>query len=170
MTITNPLIKRLLVVFSEPESPNPEAFLTEYQTLVAKFSNEVLERAGDALIRTGGGKWPTPKKLVDACVKAEESLIARNSAALTKERPKWPWEIQAEQSREWAERYMAINPLADQARREGWSRELKGYVTSFAREALRAGHTPPEPIKYRPPPGQIAYYRSTFGGIGRTSA
>ena len=163
MTITNPLIKRLAIVFSDPESPDPEAFLEEYQRLVSKFPAAALSRAGDTLIRAGGRNWPTPKQIVDACSDAEEALMATNSAKMGQKRPEWPWEVHAEQAREWAERWMQVHPLADQARREGWAREIKSYVTSFARENLRVNRAPPDPSSYRPPYDQVAYYRSLCG-------
>lgn len=163
MTITNPLIKRLAIVFSDPESPDPEAFLEEYQSLVSKFSPAVLSRAGDALIRAGGRKWPTPSALVDACSNAEEALMATNSARLGQKRPEWPWEVHAIQAREWTDRWMLVHPLADQARREGWASNLKVYVNSFARERLRVNQTPPDPIKYRPPHDVISDYRGRLG-------
>lgn len=166
--ITNPLIQRLAVLFSEPDSPDPAKFLAEYQRLVAPFPANVLQRAGDILVRGGGRQWPTPKQLIDACVDASDAV----SAAGARQAPKGltPWELQAQQSVEWADRYMAINPLADQARREGWHRELKSYAKSYARETMRGGNQPVDPTRYRPPGDQVAYYRRIVCGLGSAVA
>mgnify|MGYP000890613266 CR=1 FL=1 len=160
--IKNRLIERLVLVLGTPEhTTNLTGYFGEIDRMTRAFPANVLERAADRLLADAGRKWPTPKAIIDACVDAQGAIMATNAS-----RPKaaaYPWELQAEQAQEWADRYMAVHPLADQAKREGWARELKGYVKSFARENLRVNRTPPEPITYRPPHDQIAYYRSLCG-------
>lgn len=160
--IKNRLIDRLIVWMGTPDhTDNVQGYIAELDRMTRAFPPNVMDRAADRLIADTGRKWPTGKAIMDALVDAQEAIAATNAS-----RPKsiaYPWEVQAQQAEEWAARYMAQHPLAEQARSEGWARELKGYVKSYARENLRVNRTPPEPITYRPPFDQIAYYRSLCG-------
>lgn len=160
--VKNRLIERLVLVLGTPDhTTNLTGYFGEIDRMTKPFPANVMDRAADRLLADAGRKWPTPKAMIEALVDAQEAIAATNAS-----RPKpvaYPWEVQAEQAQEWAERWMTVHPLAEQAQREGWARELKSYVKSFARENLRMNRAPPEPITYRPPHDQIAYYRSLCG-------
>lgn len=160
--IQNKLIARLIAWMGMPDhTPDPKRYIAELHRMTKPFAASVMDRAADRLMAESGRKWPTGKAVMDALVDAQEAIMATNAS-----KPKaqqYPWEVQAEQAQEWAERWMNVHPLAEQAQREGWARELKSYVKSFARENLRVNRAPPEPITYRPPHDQIAYYRSLCG-------
>ena len=160
--IKNRIIARMITWMGMPDhTDDPKGYLAELYRMTKPFPPNVMDRAADRIIAETGRKWPTGKAIMDALVDAQDAIAATNAT-----KPKtmeYPWEVQAQQAEEWAARYMVQHPLADQARREGWARELKSYVKSFARENLRVNRTPPEPITYRPPHDQIAYYRSGCG-------
>lgn len=160
--IKNRLIDRLVLMLGMPDhTTDVPGYFAELDRMTRAFPVNVMNRAADRLLADAGRKWPTGKAIKDALVDAQDAIAATNAT-----KPKtiaYPWEIQAEQAEEWAALYMAQHPLADQARREGWARELKGYVKSFARECLRVNRAPPEARTYRPPHDQIAYYRSLCG-------
>lgn len=160
--IKNRLIDRLVLMLGFPDhTTDVPGYFAELDRMTKAFPVNVMNRAADRLLAEAGRKWPTGKAIMDALVDAQEAIAATNAS-----KPKamaYPWEVQAQQAEEWAARYMAQHPLADQARREGWARELKGYVKSYARECLRVNRAPPEPMAYRPPHDQVAYYRSLCG-------
>lgn len=160
--IKNRIIARLITWMGMPDhTDDPKGYLAELHRMTRAFPPNVMDRAADRIIAETGRKWPTGKAIMDALVDAQEAIAATNAS-----KPKamaYPWEVQAQQAAEWADRYMAQHPLADQARKEGWARELKGYVKSYARECLRLNRMPAEPMAYRPPFDQVAYYRSLCG-------
>lgn len=160
--IKNRLIDRLVLMLGFPDhTTDVPGYFAELDRMTRAFPVNVMNRAADRLLAEAGRKWPTGKAIMDALVDAQEAIAATNAS-----KPKamaYPWEVQAQQAGEWADRYMAQHPLADQARKEGWVRELKGYVKSYARECLRLNRMPAEPMAYRPPFDQVAYYRSLCG-------
>lgn len=73
------LIARLMTVYGEPRTDDPDAFLAEYRKALAGYSAEVLAKAGDEIIK-GAVYWPRP---------AEAIATARRVAAeLERMRPK----------------------------------------------------------------------------------
>lgn len=55
------LINRLNVLYGSPETPDPRGFLREYESMLARYSPEVIRKAGD-YIRDNHTRrsWPTP--------------------------------------------------------------------------------------------------------------
>ena len=75
--MTNLLVKRLMVIYGEPDSINPDAYLAEIESLTSKFGNDVLKEAADDVISTHRFKtWPTPAQCIQAC-----HLVAERQAA-----------------------------------------------------------------------------------------
>lgn len=163
--VENRMIQRLATVLGQPDHvEDPKPYFAEIHRMTKHFPTNVMDRAADRLLADAGRKWPTPKSIVDALADAQDAISASNAArGRSSDAPKYPWEIQAEQAQDWADRWMAIHPLADQARREGWARELKDYVKSFARETLRGNRAPPAHTAYQPPADWIAYFRQSSG-------
>lgn len=78
MTPQDKIVSRLTAVFGEPRSENPELFVEEFVKALEPYSAEVLERAGDEIIRSATF-WPKPNEI--------RTLADRHAAALFK--PKW---------------------------------------------------------------------------------
>ena len=161
--MSNVLIERVTTLLGKPPVDNPAGFIAEYELVTKPYPANVLQRAADIVCRDLGRQWPTVKQVSTACAEALEAISASNSGGKRASTARYPWELQAEQAAAWAKDWMAVHPLADQARREGWHREAENYVKSFARETLRVNQTPPLPISYRPPHDAVAYYRRNAG-------
>lgn len=155
----NRLIDRLTIVLGLPDHVEPTKYLAEIHKLTAHFPRNVMDRAADRLIVESGRKWPTVKQMMDALVDAQDAIAATNGSASTEKKAEYPWEVHAEQARAWAEDYMRVSILADEARHNGWADKLRAYARSYARETLRTGNTPMEPRAYRPPHTVLADYR-----------
>lgn len=140
----NPLISRLLDVLGPPEhSPNIQSFIAEYSKLLNHFGPTVLNRAADRLIAQAGRRWPTPKACVDMCTDVQEHLASIEAAKPRHaEAPKMPWEIQAEQAREWAIDFCKHTKLGEEAFNEGWGKALFQVAQAYARECYRTGTNP----------------------------
>lgn len=164
----NRLIERLINVIGVPDHAEPSAYFAEIQKLTGHFPRNVMDRAADRLIVDSGRKWPTVKAMMDALVDAQDAIAATNGAASTEKKGEYPWEIHAEQARAWADDYMRVSTLADEARQNGWADKLKAYARSYARETLRTGNTPMEPRAYRPPQPVLADYRQEKRERART--
>lgn len=64
----NVLVKRLFVIYGQPDSHDPKAYIEEVTKLTDKYSNAVLSDAADVVISTHRYKtWPTPAQCVSAC-------------------------------------------------------------------------------------------------------
>jgi hypothetical protein len=74
----NTFTRRLTVIYGEPDSIDPKAYLDEIEHLTAGYGNNVLNEAADAII--GGHRfksWPTPAQCLNACQMAAERLAAK---------------------------------------------------------------------------------------------
>lgn len=70
----NMLTSRLAVIFGEPDSLDPAAYLAEIERLTSGYGDNVLADAADHVISTHRYRtWPTPAQCVHAChLTAEE--------------------------------------------------------------------------------------------------
>lgn len=76
--MSNVLVKRLIVIYGEPESINPQTYLDEVARLTEKYSNGTLSDAADHLISTHRYKsWPTPAQCIQACQQMVEDQGSR---------------------------------------------------------------------------------------------
>lgn len=161
----NEIIERLLLVCGTPDhTPNVNGYFAEIDRLTKNFPANVLRRAGDRLVADAGRKWPTCKAILDAILDAQDAIAATNAIPKSSQ-PKYPWEVQKDQAMQWAAEWMNINPMGDQARREGWAREAKHYAGSFAWNTLRANRDLPPHRAYQIPADFVAYYRRTIVGL-----
>lgn len=60
------LIERLVTVFGMPERPDPDAFLNEFAKALKGWPEQVLEKAGDRIIRSSTF-WPKPSEVALEC-------------------------------------------------------------------------------------------------------
>lgn len=81
------LIERLMNVFGEPKAENPAAYVEEFGKAVKGYSEEILERAGDEVIKSSTF-WPRPAEIVQKA----ESIAAQIASANRKPavREEWP--------------------------------------------------------------------------------
>jgi hypothetical protein len=74
----NTLTRRLTVIYGEPDSIDPKAYLDEIEHLTEGFSDGVLKDAADDVIGSHRFKtWPTPAQCVNACKMAAERQATR---------------------------------------------------------------------------------------------
>lgn len=61
------LLHRMSVIYGQPETPDPRAFIREYESLLKKYSAEIIRAAGD-YIRDNHTRrsWPTPGEVRSA--------------------------------------------------------------------------------------------------------
>lgn len=75
----NTLVKRLSVIYGEPDSHDPKAYIDEVTRLTDKYSQGVLGDASDLVISTHRYKtWPTPAQCVQACKQIVEEQADKN--------------------------------------------------------------------------------------------
>ncbi len=72
------LLNRLVVVFGNPRSEDPTAYIQEIGRLLAQYNNATQQRAADYLVATFkptyNEPWPLPSSIVSACVDAQEAI------------------------------------------------------------------------------------------------
>lgn len=68
MSDTNIMLERLLIVYGDPDSHDPKAYMAEVARLMSKYSDTTLHDATDHLLATHRGRmWPTPAQCINAC-------------------------------------------------------------------------------------------------------
>lgn len=76
--MSNILVKRLIVIYGEPESIDPKAYLEEIENLTNGYGTDTLTEAANDLLSTHRFKtWPTPAQCVQACHLAAERQATR---------------------------------------------------------------------------------------------
>lgn len=68
MTPEQKLISRLLAMFGEPKSLDPDQFVKDFAKAIEGYSPELLEAAGDAVIRKCTF-WPKPAEVIAEAVR-----------------------------------------------------------------------------------------------------
>lgn len=124
--MANKLVARLCLLFGEPDTHDVKAWFAEMDRMLSPFSEVVLDRAADVVLRTYRGKsFPPVAVMMTACEEARNAMI---------ERPKpdpgyheWSKERIAK-----ADKLIACS-MGQRAAREGWISALH----SFARENER---------------------------------
>lgn len=79
---SNPLVKRLAIVFGEPKTEDPVGFLAEYANAFKGNSKDILDAAADVIIKQRKFRaWPTVAECLDA-IDAAKKQIVRNGIRL----------------------------------------------------------------------------------------
>jgi len=128
--MSNPLLARLAVVYGQPDSGDPAAYLAEISKMLAKYSTAELERAGDIVIRSHRGRaFPTPSEIVTACEDARATMSPGQSRAETFEdkNPEWSKQAYAIADR------LTAGELGKRAAREGWILGLHEFCRKHRR-------------------------------------
>lgn len=81
------LIERLTIVFGEPKTPNPVLYIEEIAKAVKPYSAEILEQAGDEVIRSNTF-WPKPGEIVEKAEGIAARIASRNRKPEV--RQEWP--------------------------------------------------------------------------------
>ncbi len=85
----NALTERLMILYGQPNTPNPTAFLAIYNEAFHGVPKDVLADAGDCIARTRKvSSWPTLAECLDA-VETAKSLVKVKGAGL---KPIESWE------------------------------------------------------------------------------
>jgi len=138
--MTNHLLQRLAVVYGQPDSPDPKAYLAEVAKLMSKYRDSTLDAAADLILKTHRGyRWPTPAQCVTACedVLAEEA--GRQPFSVAPAYPDWTPEaiahadalIQCDMGRRAAKEgwITQLHDLCRKKRRLPNENEIRGLIT-----------------------------------------
>lgn len=118
------MLARLGVIYGQPDSPDPVAYLDEMGRMLAKYSENVLDQATDLVLKTHRGRnWPTPAECITACEDVLETDRARDArkAGNVEHYPEWT-STAIERANK-----LIQSPLGQQAAREGWISPLWDY-------------------------------------------
>lgn len=73
---SNPLVKRLAIVFGEPKTEDPVGFLAEYANAFKGTPKDVLDAAADVIIKHRKYRaWPTVAECLDAIDAAKRQIV-----------------------------------------------------------------------------------------------
>ncbi len=79
------VLNRLRAVCGEPVTPDPEAFMDEYERALSPFDDRVLERAVDTVLdREEYRTWPMPGAIRNACEKFFEPVPTLDNSPIYK--------------------------------------------------------------------------------------
>lgn len=118
------MLSRLAVVYGQPDSPDPVAFLGEFSKLLATYSEATLDAATDQVLKTHRGRnWPTPAECFAACqdvLEADRAAEARRPSTFDAH-PSWsPSTIDLADK-------LIQSPMGRTAAGEGWISALWDY-------------------------------------------
>lgn len=115
------LLKRLTTMFGTPKTEDPGAFLSEYIRAMAPYGTDVLDLAGDRLLKSHKFRtWPSIAECIDAASKAAEELHGRKKE-LDKQRRENKTQIVDGILRN-------ANDMTQRACQEGWIVGLHDFV------------------------------------------
>lgn len=122
--MTNKMISRLAIVYGQPDSPDPVAFLEEFSRLLSSYSETTLDAATDRVLKKHRGRqWPTPAECIAACEEVLETDRAAEARrpAMVENYPEWT-DAAIERANK-----LIQSPLGRQAAKEGWISPLWDY-------------------------------------------
>lgn len=120
------LINRLLVVYGQPESTDPNAFLDEIENAVKRFDDHVQDRAADIILRTHKRAFfPSPAVIIQACEEIDALKVKAPRDAI-----KYPDWTPAAVSR--ADR-LIVSDVGRLAADEGWALGLHDFCRKHGR-------------------------------------
>jgi hypothetical protein len=75
---SNPLVKRLAIVFGEPKTEDPAGFLGEYASAFKGTPKDTLDVAADVIIKQRKYRnWPTVAECLEAIDAAKKQIVAK---------------------------------------------------------------------------------------------
>lgn len=75
-------IRRLMAVYGEPRTEDPAGFILEYQKALGGYSDEILAKTADQIIREVGPFWPRPAEAVRIARTIADRIWASSSRQL----------------------------------------------------------------------------------------
>lgn len=73
---SNPLVKRLAIVFGEPKTEDPAGFLAEYANAFKGTAKDILDAAADVIIKQRKFRaWPTVAECLEAIDSAKKQVV-----------------------------------------------------------------------------------------------
>jgi hypothetical protein len=123
------MIERLMLVFGEPETDNPVAYLKEVTNLLQSYGNDVQDEAATHVIKTHKGRqFPTPAQCVAACNHIIENRSQQaQKAPLAPQHPAWTKQAIAR-----ADSLIRCQ-LGTRAADEGWVLSLHDFCRTHGR-------------------------------------
>lgn len=119
--MSNRLLARLCVVYGQPDSPDPVAYLTEIGKLLKGYTETEMEKAGDAVLRNHRGRaFPTPSEIAGACADARAGSSRET--------------VPAFKDHNWTNERIALadklikSPMGREAADEGWILSLHDFI------------------------------------------
>lgn len=74
---SNPLVKRLAILFGEPKTEDPVGFLFEYANAFKGTPRDILDAAADVIIKQRKYRaWPTVAECLDAIDAAKRQIVS----------------------------------------------------------------------------------------------
>lgn len=116
------MIKRLLMVFGEPETQNPDGYLDEVIRVLKGYTETVQDEACTLLMKTHRGRqFPTPAQCRAACQEVEETRSPINPTGTEFLHPDWQPESFKKADT------LIRSDLGRQAADEGWIGQLHDF-------------------------------------------
>ena len=120
MSDSNIMLERLMIVYGDPDSHDPKAYMAEVARLMRKYSDDTLRAATDHLLATHRGRmWPTPAQCINACQDVLEQNASKQPAQghkfPSKRGPYSPETLESwRKAKEWRDSLPDDHPLAKQ--------------------------------------------------------
>lgn len=77
MSAAQDVIRRFMAVFGEPKTPDPDAFITEYEKALTGYEKRFLDAAADRLIKRSTF-WPKPAEVLAEANAISSEFYGRN--------------------------------------------------------------------------------------------
>lgn len=123
----NRLLARLCVLFGQPDSVDPAAYLMEIANQIDRFSEADLEKAGDRIIANHRGRtFPTPGEIISACIDVRSS---QSREVVPEGRKHIEW---SNARVDLADKLIAT-PMGRAAASEGWVLSLHDFIRTKGR-------------------------------------
>jgi hypothetical protein len=124
------LLDRLVVMYGKPETGDVPAYFAELSKMLVKYTDDELDRAGNAIVRTHRGRaFPTPSEIVTACedVRAASAPARLPANSFEEKYPDWSKQAFAIADR------MVAGELGKRAAKEGWILGLHEFCRKHRR-------------------------------------
>lgn len=90
MSPAEELVERLIAVFGEPRTGNPDLYVSEFVRAIDGWEREILAKAGSEVIRDSV-YWPKPAEVIERCRAIATAMEAhRRAVERQPPTPEWP--------------------------------------------------------------------------------
>lgn len=118
--MSNSLLQRLVIIFGQPDSADPQVYLQEVAKLLSKYSETQLQAGCNHLLKTHRTRtFPTPAQIITAI---EDHLASQSEKTpIGPKHPEWQPAAKARADR------LIQSEMGRKAAREGWILSLHDY-------------------------------------------